>query len=244
MNADATVEARELVDAASARGLVLRVLGGVAVRLLCPNVPPRVRDGQDVDVATNAASRRALTDLFTERGYVPDKNFNALYGNKQLYFTDPENGRAVDVIVDKLEMSHTLELATRLTRMPYTLDPLDLLLTKLQIVELNEKDVTDCLSLLVTFPLADSEEPGTMDLRVFRELVGDDWGWWRTITANLEKLRALASAAPAGTYDPAAQLDTLARAAEEAPKSRRWKLRARVGDRVRWYELPEETAHG
>jgi hypothetical protein len=243
MDADATVEARALVDAATARGLVLRVLGGIAVRMLCPTLPARTRDGQDVDVATNSASRRALTDLFAERGYLPDKNFNALYGNKQLYFSDPENGRAVDVIVDKLEMSHTLDLAPRLTRMPYTLDPLDLLLTKLQIVELNEKDVTDCFALLVTFPLAESEEPGTMDLRVFRELVGDDWGWWRTITGNLEKLRTLAGTAPAGAYDAPAQVELLARAAEEAPKSRRWKLRARVGERVRWYELPEETPH-
>jgi hypothetical protein len=28
---------------------------------------------------------------------------------------------------------------------------------------------------------------------------------------------------------------------EEVPKSRGWKLRARVGDRKRWYELPEEV---
>jgi len=32
-------------------------------------------------------------------------------------------------------------------------------------------------------------------------------------------------------------LDTIL---ESGPKSLRWRLRARVGQRVRWYELPEE----
>ena len=76
--------------------------------------------------------------------------------------------------------------------MPYTLDPLDLLLSKLQIVELNEKDADDCLRLLVTLPArATPTSPATIDLRVFRSLVGDDWGWWRTVTLNLDRITAL-----------------------------------------------------
>lgn len=215
---------------------------------------PHVRPRQLRTEARRLTSVRSFDrDLATERGLVlrllggiavlPDKTLNALYGNKQLYFTDPENSRALDVIVDKLEMCHTLDLGPCLTRMPYTLDPLDLRLTKLQIFELNEKDVADCLHLLVTLPLAESDQPGTMDLRVFSALVGDDWGWWRTTTQNIEKLRVHSAVSARGRYDAAKQLDALAQAADEAPKTRRWKLRARVGERVRWYELPEETAH-
>jgi hypothetical protein len=85
-------------------------------------------------------------------------------------------------------MCHTLDFAERLTRMPYTRDPLDLLLSKLQIVELNEKDVDDCLRLLVTFPFSEGGSEGTMDLGIFRSLVGEDWGWWRTVTLNLERI--------------------------------------------------------
>ena len=237
-----------LVDLARERGVVVRVLGGLAVRMLCPGLPPRSRDGQDLDLATNAASRTAVRDVLEERGYVGDKHFNALHGNKQLYFAHPETGLAVDVLIDKLEMCHTLEFADRLGRMPYTLDPLDLLLTKLQIVELNEKDVDDCLQLLVTFPVSESDEPGTIGLPAFRSLVGDDWGWWRTATHNLERIRSVAAAGPraaiaGGELDPIAQIDALERAAVDAPKSRRWRLRSRVGERVRWYELPEEEAH-
>jgi hypothetical protein len=243
---DLLEEARALVDLATERGIVLRLVGGIAVRILCPDLPARTRTGQDVDFGSIGSSRRPLGDLLVSRGYIPDKTFNALYGNKQLYFTHPE-GWAVDVLIDKLEMCHTLDFAGRITRMPYTLDPLDLLLTKLQIVKLNEKDGDDCLRLLATFPVGESDEAGTMDLRVFRALLSDDWGWWRTVTMNLEKIRGLAAggraAAIGGRLDVQTQLAALAQAAEEAPKTRRWKIRARVGDRVRWYEEPEETAH-
>jgi hypothetical protein len=239
-----------LIDLAAAREIALRLLGGLAIRLLCPDLPPRTRTGQDLDFASSSAHRRALDRFLSERGFVPDKNFNALYGNKQLYYTHGESGLALDVLIDKLVMSHTLVYADRLTRMPYTLDPLDLLLSKLQIVELNEKDADDCLQLLVSFPLADSDERGTMDLRVFRQLVGEDWGWWRTITLNLDRIGALLGSSdgdrPAirgGKLNPSEQLATLANAAESAPKSRRWRMRARLGERKRWYELPEETSH-
>jgi len=240
-------EARAVVDLATERGVVLRLLGGIAVGLLCPDLPLRTRSGQDVDFGSIASSRRPLTALFVERGYIPDKNFNALYGNKQLYFTHAE-GWAVDVLIDKLEMCHTLDFAARIARMPYTLDPLDLLLTKLQIVEFNAKDADDCLRLLVTYPVGETDQPGTMDLRVFRALVGDDWGWWRTVTHNLERIRTLLAggareAIVGGRLDPLVQLAALEQAAEEAPKSRRWKIRGRVGERVRWYEQPEESAH-
>ena len=91
-------------------------------------------------------------------------------------------------MVDKIEMCHTLRFADRLARLPYTLDPMDLLLSKLQIIELNEKDADDCLRLLVTFPLAESDDPHSMDLRIFNSLLGDDWGWWKTVTLNLDRI--------------------------------------------------------
>jgi hypothetical protein len=145
-------------------------------------------------------------------------------------------------------MCHTLEFADRLRRLPYTLDPMDLLLSKLQIVELNEKDADDCLRLLVTFPLTEAGDPDALDLRVFSSIVADDWGWWRTVTGNLERIRGVLAEGPrpaieGARLDPLAQLDALQAAAEDAPKTRRWKLRSRIGERKRWYELPEETPH-
>jgi hypothetical protein len=241
-------DGQALIDLAAARGIVLRLLGGLAIRFLCPDLPPRTRAGQDLDFGSLSSTRRELTAMLVEQGFEPDKTFNALYGNKQLYFAHPGTGLAVDVLIDKLHMCHTLDFADRLARLPYTLDPMDLLLSKLQIVELNEKDVDDCLRLLVTFPLADSDDPASMDARVFGAVLGDDWGWWRTVTGNLKRIGAVLAdgdrpAIAGGRLDPRAQLETLERIAEETPKSGRWKRRARIGERKRWYELPEETPH-
>jgi hypothetical protein len=241
-------EAKSLIDLATERDIALRLVGGLAIRVLTPELPPRGRLAQDLDFASASSTRRALIEMLTEQGYDADKNFNALYGNKQLYFAHGNTGLAIDVLIDKLHMCHTLEFADRLTRMPYTLDAVDLLMSKLQIVELNEKDADDCLRLLVTFRLEDTDDPGAIDLRVFRSLVADDWGWWRTVTLNLERITALLNggARPAiegGKLDARTQLQALSDAAESAPKSRRWKMRARIGERKRWYDVPEETPH-
>ena len=245
---DLLSEAKSLIDLAAERSIALRLVGGLAIRFLTPELPPRSRMGQDLDFASASSTRRALTDMLADQGYDPDKNFNALYGNKQLYFAHGSTGLAIDVLIDKLHMCHTLEFADRLTRMPYTLDAVDLLMSKLQIVELNEKDAEDCLRLLATFRLEDSDDAGAIDLRVFRSLVGDDWGWWRTVTLNLDRISQLLdggtrAAIEGGKFDARSQLSVLSEAAESAPKSRRWKMRARIGDRKRWYEVPEETPH-
>jgi hypothetical protein len=241
-------EAKSLIDLATERNIALRLVGGLAIRVLTPALPPRSRTGQDLDFASASSTRRALTDMLTEQGYDADKNFNALYGNKQLFFAHNSTGLAIDVLIDKLHMCHTLEFADRLTRMPYTLDAVDLLMSKLQIVELNEKDADDCLRLVVTFPLEESDDAGAIDLRVFRALVADDWGWWRTVTLNLDRITALLDggdrvAIEGGKLDARAQLQSLREVAESAPKSRRWKMRARIGERKRWYDVPEETPH-
>jgi hypothetical protein len=241
-------EARRLIDLAGDRGIVLRLLGGLAIQMLTPELPPRTRAGQDLDFGSVRSSRKALTEMLAEEGYIGDRNFNALYGDKQLYFTHADTGLALDVMIDRLHMCHTVEFAERATVMPYTLSPTDLLLSKLQIVELNAKDLDDILRLLVSFGLDGSDRSDVIDLRVIRELVGDDWGWFKTISLNLERIRAALGdgsvAVPeGGRMDPAAAVQTLATALEETPKSRRWKLRDRIGERKRWYELPEETPH-
>jgi hypothetical protein len=239
-------QARRLIDLATEQGLVLRLLGGLAIQLLTPELPARTRTGQDLDFGSVRASRKGLTALLEQQGFIGDRNFNALYGDKQMYFTHGETGLAVDVMVDRIHMCHTVEFADRATELPYTLAPTDLLLSKLQIVELNDKDLDDILRLLAHFPLADAG--GGIDLRVISALVGDDWGWFKTISLNLDRISArLADGSPdvitGGAHDPAAAVQTLRSTLADAPKSRRWRLRDKVGERKRWYDLPEETEH-
>lgn len=127
---DPLEESLGLIEAAAGIGVPLRLVGGLAVRVLCPDFPPRTRERQDLDLASTSDARPTLTGFLEERGYEPDRRFNALYGHKQLYFASPV-GRALDVLVDRLEMCHVLEFKDRIGRMPLTLDVTDLLLSKL-----------------------------------------------------------------------------------------------------------------
>jgi hypothetical protein len=242
-------EARRVVAAATDRGEVLRIAGGVAYQLRVAGrvALPRAPLG-DIDLIAPAKRNRRVAALLTEIGYTPEKEFNARHGDRRLIFWDLARERKLEVFVGTFVMCHELPIAERLEVEPETVPLAELLLTKLQIVELNEKDADDCLRLLVTFPLEDSDDAGAIDLRVFRSLVADDWGWWRTVTLNLERISALLNggARPAiegGKLDARTQLQALSDAAESAPKSRRWKMRARIGERKRWYDVPEETPH-
>jgi hypothetical protein len=245
---DVLGEALTLINAAQEEGIPVRLVGGLAVRVLTPLYPPRARDGQDLDLVSASAHRRALSEFLVSRGYEGDKTFNALYGHKQLYFASP-SGRTIDVLIDRLEMSHTLVFAQRIERMPHTLDPTDLLLSKLQIFELNEKDAQDVLYLVSAFEVRDGDDPGSIGLERFCSVLADDWGWWRTVTLNLDKILDLANSDGSrlvperAEFDPAAQLERLRGTADETPKTLRWKLRSKVGERKRWYELPEESEH-
>src|ERR1700745_624672 len=149
---DPLPEAVALVDGAARAGLRLRLLGGLGVRVLCPGFPPRLRPGQDMDLACTSKGRRDVAAYLESRGCTPDRRFNNLNGDQQMYFTAP-SGRPIDVMVDRLVMCHTLDLRPSFRNSSLTLDPADLLLSKLQIVELNAKDLHDITHLLCGVPV-------------------------------------------------------------------------------------------
>jgi hypothetical protein len=242
---DPLPEALGLARGAADASLGLKLLGGLAVRVLCPDFPPRLRRDQDIDFACVSKQRKKVADYLDEAGCEPDRRFNNLNGDRQMYFTAP-SGRPIDVMVDRLTMCHTLDFRPSFDRQPFTIDAVDVLLSKLQIVELNEKDLRDIVHLLAGLPLGGGSQP-SIDTDRFGKLLGSDWGWWRTVTGNLAKLEELlgerALIPDNHVYEPVAQAARLLELAVETPKSMKWKLRANVGERVRWYELPEEVAH-
>jgi hypothetical protein len=238
-----------VVREANGRGIPLKLIGGQAVRLLCPLFPHRARDDQDMDFACVSPKKRDVIDFLGEKGFLGDARFNLLHGDRQMYFTTPDGKTSVDVVMDKLNMCHVLEFADRIDRMPDTIDVTDLLLTKLQVFELNRKDVHDILHLLSAFRVADGDQPGTIGMTRIGKIVGEDWGWWRTTTMNLEKALLYTDGAtpdlvPEGRpFEPSVQAKTLIDFCNDVPKTLKWKLRAKVGDRVQWYQLPEEIGH-
>lgn len=227
-------EGMELADAAKERALRVRLLGGVGVVAHCPQTlgSRAHREIADIDIAVSRADARKLTGFMEERGYEAEKRFNSLQGDKRMIFHGPQG--KLDVFVGAFSMCHALDLDRRLDKDFPALTATDLLLTKLQIVELNAKDAHDASVLLAEHEIS-AGDGDHIDSEHIGRLTGDDWGLWRTVTGTLEHLKRLHP-------EVGARVDELRAAIEQAPKSRRYKLRARVGERVRWYELPEETA--
>lgn len=243
---DPLAEATRLVALADANGLAIRLIGGLAIEARVPGWSGGARSAaarRDIDLATGRRDAAGVARLLSELGYVADRHYNAIYGHKQLYFMDPTSARPVDVVIETLEMSHRLQFGPRLAADYPTLSLADLLLSKLQIVQLNAKDALDAQVLLASFPLAETDREG-INVRRLVEVTANDWGWWRTVTGNLDLLlNPVNDSLPPALQDPVTQIRAIRSAIDRAPKSARWRLRARIGDRVRWYDEPEEIGH-
>jgi hypothetical protein len=225
------------------KGVALRLLGGVAVGMRCPSAsrPPLARPYVDIDVMGRRKDTAKINQLFKELGYKPRERFNALHGSR-LIFNDMKNQRRVDVFLDVFQMCHKFDFRDRLGLEPNTISISDLLSTKLQIVEINEKDVKDIFSILLDHEVSAEEEADKINGAYLAKLCADDWGIYKTFTTNLGKLALFAASVGLDeeqTKRLADRADSLRNSIESAPKSMGWKMRAAVGDRKRWYELPE-----
>ncbi len=185
---------------------------------------------------------KEIRKLFTSLGYAPREIFNALHGDRRLIFQDIDNQRRIDVFLDVFEMCHRLDFRDRLLLDKMTIPLADLLATKLQVVEVTEREYRDMIALLIDHEVGDSDAPEVINGQYLAQLCAADWGTYKTFTINIANiLNALAQ------YDLEAedrqivrnQLQNLSKMIEGAPKSIRWKARARVGEKKRWYELPE-----
>jgi hypothetical protein len=239
-------EAQRLLALARSEGITLALLGGVAVRLHAAAVPEALdRQYKDLDFAVPKGRGSGATNVLQQAGYEPEASFNAMNGNERMLFHDTQHGRQVDVFVGSFRMCHVIPLEGLSPDQP-TVPLAELLLTKLQIVELNEKDVRDTLLLFYGHEIADHDDDAVNGQRIAK-LCSSDWGLWRTITANLTHCRTLLSDYPLpedGRERIFNRLTTVLDQIDQAPKSRGWKLRAKIGERKRWYELPEEVDQG
>jgi hypothetical protein len=241
---DIVAEGERLLGMASQQGVPMRLLGGVAVRLKAPAIPPALdRSYKDIDLAVTKKGAGAADKLLREAGYEPHVSFNAMHARERGLYFDGANDRQVDLFIHSFRMCHEIPLGDRLAVEDGTVPLAELMLTKLQIVEVNEKDIRDTVLLFHGHPVADHDD-GAVNGAHIAALCADDWGLWRTLTANLERCRG-----HVGDYEleagdrerVEARFDELLERIEAEPKGRGWRRRAKVGDRKRWYELPEEV---
>jgi hypothetical protein len=238
-------EAAALVAAASQRRLTLRMVGSVGIRLHCAGAANaldlRHRPAKDIDAVCGREHRKGVRELLEECGYVVDRDLLVAMEGTRYAFRHPGTGVEVDLFVDRLAFCHTIELRDRFARHATTIPVDDLLLQKLQIVEPVTTDLLDVAALLETHavapgPLAAADGVETIDAGYVAGLLARDWGFHHTATANLERLRAKAEAAARD------RIEALLEAIEAAPKSLKWRARARVGERVQWWQDVDERA--
>ena len=236
-------ESKRIAEAAKRKKVGLKLLGGAGIHAHSPSAhkAPLKRKYGDLDYAISKKDRKAVVELFRELGYEPNERFNLMNGDRRLYFYDAHNGRQVDIFIDVFRMSHDIDLRGRLEHDHPAVSPSDLLLSKLQIYEVNRKDLVDVAALMLDHTIEARTHEDAIEAAYIARLAAADWGMYRTLQVNIERLRAMLEELEIDRELVKARLDELWSAIDSEPKPLKWRVRAQVGDRVRWYELPEET---
>jgi hypothetical protein len=251
LNLEFVDEALSLVRDAEANGIRLRILGSVAYRLQCPNNLHLFQDTKrallDVDFGAEKKENRAIRDFLVARGYVPDEGiYMASEGGRHAYL-HKDTGLNVDVFADELYFCHRIPFKGRLDLDSPTICTTDLLLEKMQIVEINLKDFKDTIVLMLEHPLS-HERPGpkSIDTDYIVDIMRQDWGFYYTFTTNLkhvpDHLDQFSLLGEEERRVIRGRIDRLVDAIGTAPKTLGWKMRAKIGTRRRWYQEVSEKS--
>ncbi len=227
--------------------VIMRLIGALAFRTHCSEygyIQDKLgRKFTDFDFASYPRFVKDIRRILTELGYEEDKQVTQLFGDRRMLFHDPAFGRHVDVFFNSLDFCHPVSFIGRLEDEELTIPLAELLLEKMQIVQINEKDLIDSIMLLREHPIGDVDKE-TVNAVVIARILGNDWGYWRTFTGNLKVLDETLDQYD-GLLDEDRQvvrkrIGELENRIEAAPKTLRWKARAQIGERIKWYKDVEE----
>jgi hypothetical protein len=251
LNLEFVDEALSLVRDAEEKGIRLRILGSIAYRLQCPRNLHLFQDTKrvltDVDFGAEKKQNRAIREFLMAHGYVPDERiYVASEGSRHAYLHQ-ETALNVDVFADELYFCHRIPLKDRLDLDSPTICTTDLLLEKMQIVEINLKDFKDTIVLLLEHPLT-HQQPGakSIDVDYITDIMRQDWGFYYTFISNLKRVPDYLSEFPSIRDDQRSlvqsRIGNLLEAIEAAPKTWGWKMRSKIGTRSRWYQEVSEKS--
>jgi hypothetical protein len=246
----ASIEAQvaEIVTAAGAEAVPVRVLGSIGVAIRAPGavalLAEDARTYGDIDLAAYRRDARALARVLTGLGYIDDREIAITSEGRRAIFDRPDHRFHIDVFFDRLDFCHVIPLAGRLEAEPPTIPLAELLLSKLQIVKINRRDLVDLVALLLDVPLGTADD-AAIDLDRVARLCADEWGLWRTVSMNLAKVGTMAATlpplGPQQRNRVAEAIATLKTRIDDEPKPLAWKIRARVGDRRQWWTDVDEV---
>jgi hypothetical protein len=242
-------EMYRLVEITRRQNILLRLMGGLAVKVQCTNSANPLnfqRNYPDLDFVTNGDGGRRLEAIFIESGYTPDRRLNLLTGDRRQLYYDETNRRQVDIFINAIEMSHHIPLGSgRLEVDPITIPLAELFLSKAQIVQLNRKDVLDLLSLVLVHPLGAGDQ-AMLNSNIISRLCGSDWGLFTTVIDSLDKMLNFLTNEITDLGDNQVTIIqqhciALRDLLERTPKTAVWKARSIVGKRMKWYNEVEEV---
>ncbi len=238
-------EALNIFRVAQEKAITLRLLGGIAFRVRCPSSSNEKlkRSYQDIDFFGLTKDRGRIRKLFSSFGYVEPRTLINILQEHRMIVENSQNNTKVDIFLDVFEMSHKLKFTERTTLDEPTLPLADLLLTKLQAFEFTQREYKDVFALLKDYDLTRSEEKNGINAAYIAKLCGNDWGLSKTVLVNLGRvMRSISSYLPAIEDQTIVfgRISQLKDILEREPKSVKWKMRAIIGQRLRWYEIPEE----
>jgi hypothetical protein len=241
-------EGDRLVALADGQGIALRLLGALAFAKRCPRhaylQETLRREYTDIDFAGYGKQASQIKALLPREGYVEDTLMYVESEGSRMVLNHPVTGLHLDVFLDKLDFCHTIPWKGRLETHDATIPLAEMLMQKMQIVQINEKDIIDTIMLLLEHPLGD-EDGDVINVGLVARVCAKDWGWWRTLTMNVDKVRQAAGAYELGPEERdrvVAQADAILQRIDGEPKSIGWKMRAKVGDRKKWYRDVGELA--
>jgi len=242
-------ELQRILESSQSHGVTLRVIGSLAFQMHCPQYgylqAALGRAYTDIDFAGYRNESNQVKDIMQQLGYEEVREVFIVSEGDRSIFHQLNGTLHVDVFYDKLDFSHVISWNNRLEVDSPTIPLAELLLEKMQIYQINEKDIIDTIMLLLEHPLGDNDDE-VINIKRVAELLSKDWGLWRTTTMNLEKVKQMAGHYEQLSDDEQArvvsQVERSLQHIEDEPKSRGWKLRARVGDRIKWYKDVDEVS--
>jgi hypothetical protein len=240
-------EARRIIDKAKEHGVSLRLIGALAFNLHCPQFNhihnQWGRIFTDTDFVSRSEYGSTLLEVYRELGYQDIEMITTLYGDTRMVFDNPETGFHSDIFYDKLDFCHVLPLRDRLDVDDLTIPLAELFLEKMQIVQINAKDLVDTMMLIREHPIGDCDEE-TINGSIIGKVLATDWGFWYTVTLNMAKTEELLEQtdifSDSDKADIMAKMKQITKYVDATPKPLSWKIRSKVGDKVKWYKDVDE----
>lgn len=235
-------ESQRLISAANSAQLKLCVMDPIAAWARTTFARPRIMqpEKRQLDLLASSDQANLVARVFDRVGYQANQRFNAMNSSRYLNFNEPTRKISVIVFLDAYDMYHRVDLTTVLAQNEKVMTETGLALMRLQNVEITIQELDELCALFLEHELSAGAEKGKIDATQITRLCTDDWGWYRTVTANLERMQPFASRelSPSEETRVVDRVRRLRQGIESAPKSFRWQTRARLGDSVRWYETP------